>query len=82
MSMAPSLKRGMASMSGAGSDKIYIAIFVLSRNLLLWLFLVPGRRPFFVKRALRGHPCTNIFGAIHEIEFRHSFWMPMCLLVY
>lgn len=36
MSMAPSLKRGMASMSGAGSDKIYIAIFVLSRNLLLW----------------------------------------------
>lgn len=36
MSMAPSLKRGMASMSGAGSDKIYIAIFVFSRNLLLW----------------------------------------------
>lgn len=36
MSMAPSLKRGMASMSGAESDKIYIAIFVFSRNLLLW----------------------------------------------
>ena len=35
MSMAPSLKRGMASMSGAGSDKICIAIFVFSRNLLL-----------------------------------------------
>lgn len=36
MSMAPSLKRGMANMSGVGSDKIYIAVFVLSRNLLLW----------------------------------------------
>lgn len=30
MSMAPSSKRGMASMSGVGSDKIPIAVFVLS----------------------------------------------------
>lgn len=30
MSMAPSSKRGMASMSGTGSDKISIAFFVLS----------------------------------------------------
>ena len=36
ISMAPSSKRGMASMSGVGSDKISIAVFVLSRNLLLW----------------------------------------------
>jgi len=26
----------MASMSGVGSDKISIAVFVLSQNLLLW----------------------------------------------
>ena len=30
MSMAPSSSRGMASMSGVGSDKISIAVFVLS----------------------------------------------------
>lgn len=30
ISMAPSSKRGMASMSGVGSDKISIAVFVLS----------------------------------------------------
>lgn len=30
MSMAPSSKRGMASMFGVGSDKIFIAVFVLS----------------------------------------------------
>ena len=31
-----SSKRGMASMSGVGSDKISVAVFVLSQNLLLW----------------------------------------------
>lgn len=36
MSMAPSPNRGMASMSGVGSNKITIAVFVLSQNLLLW----------------------------------------------
>lgn len=30
ISMAPLSKRGMASMSGVGSDKISIAVFVLS----------------------------------------------------
>lgn len=35
ISMAPSSKRGMASMSGIGSDKISVAVFVLSQNLLL-----------------------------------------------
>lgn len=36
MSMTPSSKRGMASMSGVGSDKISIEVLVLSQNLLLW----------------------------------------------
>ena len=36
MSMPPSSKRGMASMSGDGPDKISAAVFVLSQNLLLW----------------------------------------------
>lgn len=36
ISMAPSSKRGLASMSGVGSDKISVAVFVLSQNLLLW----------------------------------------------
>ena len=36
MPIARSLKRGMASMPGVGSDKISIAVFVLSRDLLLW----------------------------------------------
>lgn len=34
--VAPSLKRGMASMSGLGSDKISAAVFVLYQNLLFW----------------------------------------------
>lgn len=51
MSMAPSLKRDMASMSGAGSDKIYIAIFVLSRNLLLCDFWFRDEGRF----SLNGH---------------------------
>lgn len=36
MSMAPSSKRGMASMSGVGPDKIPVTVFVLSQKLLLW----------------------------------------------
>ena len=35
MPMAPSSKRGMASMSGVESNKICVAVFVLSQNLLL-----------------------------------------------
>lgn len=34
--VVPSSKRGMASMSGVGSDKIFAAVFVLYQNLLLW----------------------------------------------
>ena len=33
--VAPSSNRGMASMSGVGSDKISAAVLVLSQNLLL-----------------------------------------------
>ena len=36
MSMAPSSNLGMQGMSGIGSAKIPIAIFVLSQSLLLW----------------------------------------------
>lgn len=36
MTMSPSSKRGMACMSGVGSNKISAAVFVLSQNLLLW----------------------------------------------
>ena len=56
ISMAPPSKRDMASMSGVGSDKISVAVFVLSQNLLLWLFRILWRRPFFVKRTLGRHP--------------------------
>ena len=43
MSMAPSSGRGMAGMSGVGSDKIPVAVSVLSQNLLLlWRFQILG----------------------------------------
>lgn len=68
MSMAPPSKRGMASMSGVGSDKIPVAVFVLSQNLLLWRFQNLGRGPFFVKRALGRRPYADIFDASTSIN--------------
>ena len=66
--VAPSSKWGMASMSSVGSDKISVAVFVLSQNLLMWWFQIPGRRPLFVKRTLGRRPYTNIFDAIMITE--------------
>lgn len=77
MSMAPSSKRGMASMSGVRSDKISVAVYVLSRNLLLWSFRILGRRPFFVKRTL-GAPLYQHFRRDPCLPFGNSSMRPPC----
>ena len=63
MSMAPSSKRGTASMSGVGPDKIPVAVFVLSPEPVVVVISDSWTRAFFVKRVLGRYPYTNIFDA-------------------